>query len=126
MHSLLATFFLATGSIALMGNFLPTQAQMFDSSMGYSRTSSCITQKTASSTTETYYNNTSGFAVAGENVSVVDQGGQITPSATFVIAQPAEQFSLGVDTFTPGIDRLIHSSQDTTIETVTRSFSVFQ
>lgn len=126
MHPLLTKFFLTTGSIALTGTCLPTQAQVFDSSMGYSRTSSCITQKTSSSTTETHYNNTSGFAVAGENVSVADQGGQITPSATFVISQPAEQFSLGVDTFTPGIDRLINSNQDTTIETVTRSFSVFQ
>lgn len=126
MHSVVKIGCLAVGLIALGVASQPGQAQVFDSSMGYSRTSSCTTQNTSSSTTETHYTTTSGFAVAGENVAVADPGGQITPTATFVMDQPVEQFSLGVDTFTPGIDRVTQSNQDTTIETVTRSFSVFQ
>ena len=106
---------------------LPARAQAFpDNAWGFSRTVTCSEQTTTTTITEQQFSNRGGFAIAGENVAVSTPGQVVSPQASFVIVEPQQQFNLGVDQFTPGIDSVKVTNQQTDTETHSRTFSVFQ
>lgn len=110
-----------------LGYGLPARAQVFpDNAWGFSRTVTCSEQTTTTTITEQQFSNRAGFAIAGENVAVSTPGHVVSPQASFVIVQPQQQFNLGIDQFTPGIDSVKVTNQQTDTETHSRTFSVFQ
>lgn len=117
------------GIVTLAGLFnAPASAQVIEPTSGFSRTTSCIKQTVNTNITETQYSNTgAGFAVAGDNLSVSDPGGRVTPEASYVIYQPGTQFNLGINRFDAGAATSVKvTGQDSFTETHSRSFTVFQ
>ena len=121
-------------SVVIAAGFVPAaqaQAQMVaqsfpDSAWGFSRTVTCTNQTTTTNIVEQQFSNRSGFAIAGENVAVSTPGQAIAPAAAFVIVQPQQQFNLGIEQFTPGLDAVTVTNQTTATHTSSRTFSVFQ
>ena len=124
--------FVGSSMLVALGLMPPTaQAQMLaqafpDGAWGFSRTVTCSEQTTTTTITEHQLSNRAGFAIAGENVAVSTPGHVVSPQASFVIVEPQQQFNLGVDQFTPGVDSVKVTNQQTDTETHSRTFSVFQ
>jgi hypothetical protein len=118
--------------MAIAAGCLPAaQAQMVaqtfsDNAWGFSRTVTCTNQTTTTNIVEQQFSNRSGFAIAGENVTVSTPGQAIAPTAAFVIVQPQQQFNLGIEQFSPGLDRVTVTNQTSNLHTSSRTFSVFQ
>ncbi len=106
---------------------LTARAQAFpDNAWGFSRTVTCSEQTITTTITEEKFSNRGGFAIAGENVAVSNPDPVVSPHASFVIVEPQQQFNLGIDQFTPGVDSVKVTNQESVTETHSRTFSVFQ
>ncbi|MBD2184160.1 hypothetical protein [Aerosakkonema funiforme] len=118
------------GAVATAGILTaPVSAQVvIEPTSGFSRTTSCVKQTVNTNITETQYSNTgAGFAVAGDNLSVSDPGGRVTPESSYVIYQPGGQFNLGINRFDAGAATSVKvTGQESFTETHSRSFTVFQ
>lgn len=103
----------------------PAIAQFVEPTSGFSRTNTCVDQTTTVTTKTTDFSRARGFALSGENVRVTNPGARLVPEATFVIRQPDLQFSLGTERYRPGIDSVTVTNQETVLESMSHSFSVF-
>jgi hypothetical protein len=125
--TMIRTFLLGSSILLGLGYGVPARAQAFpDNAWGFSRTVTCSEQTITTTITEEKFSNRGGFAIAGENVAVANSNRAITPEASFTIVQPQQQFNLGIDQFTPGIDSVKVTNQESMTETHSRTFSVFQ
>ncbi|MBU6230975.1 MAG: hypothetical protein KGQ93_15040 [Cyanobacteria bacterium REEB459] len=116
----------ALGSMASAARAQLVSQSLPDSAWGFSRTVTCTNQTTTTTIEEKQFSNRSGFAIAGENVTVSTPGQAVSPAAAFVIVQPQQQFNLGIEQFTPGLDAVTVTNQTTSTHTSSRTFSVFQ